>query len=88
MPFKGVMRSTPPKRLEASPRLDTVTSRREPGLTDTGIWAVTMTAATFLGFRVARLTDTPMFSSRLTMDWMVNCEPALSPVPDRPTTRP
>ena len=65
-----------------------VTSILAPGLAETGILAVTITDATFLGWSWVVSTPTPILSSMLPMDRMVKGAPFLSPVPESPTTRP
>ena len=87
-PLSAVCNSTPPSREVASPTEETVTSRRLPGLEETGMRAVTMTEATFLIFRAEEFTPMPIRSIMFFMELRVKTESFLSPVPAKPTTRP
>jgi hypothetical protein len=58
--MSGDTSSVPPRRLDASPMLETVTSSCSPGRAKGGSWAVIMTAATFFGFTSARFCCTLM----------------------------
>ena len=82
------MTSVPPIRDLASPMLETTTSMPVPGVANGGSFAVTMTAATFLVFRVFGSTRIPMRDSIATTDCTVNWLCCESPVWFRPTTMP